>query len=573
MSTYYHPSDTRGIVKSEVVFDLQKYCVDKLNSGNFPLRELPWGIKLSKNANIEVESRDNTWTIADKDRIFRVWIEQGTLNVYEHKSILPNEYVETLNSGQSPPKDFLQSIGFSQNARVKVTVDSKGNKWRLEDRRDKYLIWNEDGTLNVYKQVLNLQSHYVSYLNHGGTPAPDVKNSIELSNNARIEVVSRNNRWLITDEKDKYLARNERNTVNVYKRPAIENCSLEYCYFLEIDASGKPEFPRYVRPPKSDIINRLRERQTQHLLQFAKQGLQLYCVDATVDWRLIVGLGSENVQETNMTLHHIYGVPYIPGSAVKGVLRHWWLQMLQEDKGFLQENPDFLTKNGEVDETIALNDRTYREIFGSQKQRGQVKFLDAYPERFKFATDIMNPHYRKYYSKQQPPTDDQDPALINFLTVEKTTFRFVFMAKDKIFFSKLKGPFEKALDLKGIGAKTAVGYGYFDNNKFTDRTNVITDELKQQQKEAEKQRKAERLASLSPVERLAEEVKSLTDSQVDEQRVSQICKEQLPSLEENDKHKIAQALKVYWQRINKWEGGSNKQRQKVMEVKSILNER
>lgn len=37
------------------------------------------------------------------------------------------------------------------------------------------------------------------------------------------------------------------------------------------------------------------------------------------NWRLIIGLGGMHPQETSMTLHHIYGIPYIPGSAVKGV--------------------------------------------------------------------------------------------------------------------------------------------------------------------------------------------------------------------------------------------------------------
>jgi len=43
------------------------------------------------------------------------------------------------------------------------------------------------------------------------------------------------------------------------------------------------------------------------------------------DWRLIVGLGNESIYETSMTLHHIYGFPYIPGSAIKGVTRNYYI--------------------------------------------------------------------------------------------------------------------------------------------------------------------------------------------------------------------------------------------------------
>ena len=88
----------------------------------------------------------------------------------------------------------------------------------------------------------------------------------------------------------------------------------------------------------------------------------------------------------------------------------------------------------------------------------------------------MNPHYPNYYSGSEPPTDSQNPVPINFLTVEKTSFRFVFLAKKQGLLDKLKAQFEDVLEMKGIGAKTAVGYGYFRN--FEDQTNNIIDTFK-----------------------------------------------------------------------------------------------
>lgn len=38
-----------------------------------------------------------------------------------------------------------------------------------------------------------------------------------------------------------------------------------------------------------------------------------------VQGRMAVGLGDESVLETSVTLHRTYGVPYIPGSALKGL--------------------------------------------------------------------------------------------------------------------------------------------------------------------------------------------------------------------------------------------------------------
>ena len=81
-----------------------------------------------------------------------------------------------------------------------------------------------------------------------------------------------------------------------------------------------------------------------------------------------------------------------------------------------------------------------------------------------------------------------------------------------------------------------------------------------------------RSASLSAIKQLAAELAELTENEVDQEYAIQIYNEHLPSLEGNDKHKIAQALKTYWQCINRWDGGSDKQRKKVMDVKSILGE-
>ena len=343
----------------------------------------------------------------------------------------------------------------------------------------------------------------------------------------------------------------------------IDNFALRYRHFLRIERDGGKykinlqSTAQTLGESSGKLVEKLRERQTEQFLQFVMRGIKLHCVDATVDWRLIVGLGSEHVQETNMTLHHIYGIPYIPGSAVKGVLRHWWLQ------------EDF-----DNNEDRGLKDENFLALFGSQERRGEVQFLDAYPEQVHFATDIMNPHYPNYYSGSEPPTDSQNPVPIPFLTVEKTTFRFVFLAEKQGLLDKLKARLGDVLEMKGIGAKTAVGYGYFRN--FEDQTDTIFDSFKREQQaeqeKAERQREAERLANLSPVEQLVEELNGLADSSVDEARVTDIYNTELQSLEGDEQLMIAQALKAYWERINKWSGGSRKQRTKVQKVKSILGE-
>src|SRR2546423_2431027 len=108
----------------------------------------------------------------------------------------------------------------------------------------------------------------------------------------------------------------------------------------------------------------------------------------TTEWRMVVGLGGETVLETDLTLHHLYGIPYIPGSALKGLTRAYVTGEVQEH----------LSK--EIDKDSEL----VKQIFGTQKEAGTVIFFDAMPIGGKgaFALDIMNPHYPDYYGGNKP---------------------------------------------------------------------------------------------------------------------------------------------------------------------------
>ena len=194
------------------------------------------------------------------------------------------------------------------------------------------------------------------------------------------------------------------------------------------------------------------------------------------DWRLIVGLGNESVYETSMTLHHIYGVPYIPGSAIKGVVRSYIITELFGKN----ENGDLDLKHAEQ---RAFQDQGFCDIFGAPKNsfykksiQGSVIFFDALPiEPPKIEPDVMNVHYPDYYGGNKPPTDYQNPNPIYFLTVKETPFKFILGIKERNNTPIQKGKFEgrkpldvafeylkKALSEHGIGAKTAVGYGYMN---------------------------------------------------------------------------------------------------------------
>lgn len=233
------------------------------------------------------------------------------------------------------------------------------------------------------------------------------------------------------------------------------------------------------------------------------------CWHQSTNGRMVVGLGGTSVYETSITLHHIYGIPYIPASSIKGVVRSWIIQqiiypnLLEEDKTFEQLEPKEQNKKLEK---AAMQGNVFAAIFGtddnasdSKAHRGNIIFFDAFPtSEPSIEVDIMTPHYSDYYGdtdnkKQKAPTDTESPIPIPFLTVAKDTkFQFIIGKQKGGADLKLKEEIKnsplitksnnkldensdliaittywlkQALSQHGIGAKTAVGYGYFNEKE------------------------------------------------------------------------------------------------------------
>ncbi len=207
-----------------------------------------------------------------------------------------------------------------------------------------------------------------------------------------------------------------------------------------------------------------------------KLGLELYTQELSPEWRMVIGLGDSSVYETSITLHHIYGIPYIPGSAIKGVFRNYIIYTY------------FGKKGNELDlanaEKRAFQDQGFCDIFGAPKEsfykaavQGKVIFFDAYPQgKIRISPDVMNPHYAPYYNssdESDPPGDYYNPIPIYFLTVYDTSFEFLIGVhhddnkpiksgkfEGKMLSEVISKNFENAIRDFGIGAKTAVGYGH-----------------------------------------------------------------------------------------------------------------
>jgi CRISPR-associated protein Cmr6 len=162
-------------------------------------------------------------------------------------------------------------------------------------------------------------------------------------------------------------------------------------------------------------------------------------------WRFVSGLGREHPVENGLAWHHTLGVPYLPGSSVKGMVRAWAEHWLNEDKD---------------DIARILGPRETGEV-------GSIIFFDALPTgEVQLEMDIMTPHYGPYYSEGEAPGDWHDPVPIPFLTVAANqTFQFLIAPRhldceqSRQDAETARGWLRDALEWIGAGAKTAVGYG------------------------------------------------------------------------------------------------------------------
>jgi CRISPR-associated protein Cmr6 len=169
--------------------------------------------------------------------------------------------------------------------------------------------------------------------------------------------------------------------------------------------------------------------------------------------RLIVGLGGEHVLETGLTLHHTYGTPIIPGTAIKGLAAHYCHNVM-----------------GELNAGFRMQRKFFNVLFGSQDEGGLIEFHDAWihPHSLNgcLREDVMTPHHGKYYmadeSELSPPSDFDDPVPVPFLSVAGT-FLFVLSKRmqdlpDNYLDTALQ-LVKEALAEWGIGGKTSSGYG------------------------------------------------------------------------------------------------------------------
>jgi len=202
-------------------------------------------------------------------------------------------------------------------------------------------------------------------------------------------------------------------------------------------------------------ISALRTRQQALFSHHGPSGLRL---STTSTAPFATGLGNEHPIENGFAFLTPYGLPYLAGSGVKGILRRS-MQELQNDgeAGFTDEAINALFGPETVDKP-------------EDARRGALDFWDVFPQPAgnKLVVEIMTPHFGKYYQGDDTPHDSGAPVPVSFLAVPaKSQFDFHVVcqpgrlpeALQNQWRALLNRAFQHAFEWVGFGAKTSVGYG------------------------------------------------------------------------------------------------------------------
>ena len=218
------------------------------------------------------------------------------------------------------------------------------------------------------------------------------------------------------------------------------------------------QFPSVSKETREALL----ERQS-HLS--ATLGDKVLTIEAESIAPFVTGTGIDHPLENGMAFLNPYGLPYLPGSSVKGVVRRAAQELAGIAPGVTCDDSYDWTENAVV------------LLFGKQPppgvddaSRGALTFWDVLPRCSGLSVDIMNPHYGKYYEGSEPPHDAGIPKPIYFLTLPpKSSFAFHVQCDlhrlrcaDELtgqWQTLLKAALDHAFEWLGFGAKTTVGYG------------------------------------------------------------------------------------------------------------------
>lgn len=278
----------------------------------------------------------------------------------------------------------------------------------------------------------------------------------------------------------------------------------------------------------------LRARHTRRFLSLFRSayGDRAAVTIGQLEGRLAINLADGLIQNAGISLDRLFGLPFVPGSAIKGVCRHTALEELmsapteRRTEIFMRFRTVFGTadndfENGEL--------RPFRQMLGDwpENQKGAVAFLPAYPvNEARVVVDLTNVHYPDFYRTGRTEDLSVERPQPNPFPAVETGAQFAFclvlngISDDPALLSAAVRWLESALTVRGLGAKTASGYGWFSlrpdilqqiEAEERREAEVLAAKAKQEtEARAKAQAEARRLEAMPPEERACERFKALS---------------------------------------------------------------
>jgi CRISPR/Cas system CMR subunit Cmr6 (Cas7 group RAMP superfamily) len=193
------------------------------------------------------------------------------------------------------------------------------------------------------------------------------------------------------------------------------------------------------------LAQAVRERRAAWVEPLVREGrARRLVLRATTDF--VLHLSSPGPLELGMAIHWVYGFPFLPATALKG-LAHAVARTHSESSA--------------------------QDLYGHQESAGRVAILDALPISFTVRRDVMTPHFARWYqgSDGVKPDDTHDPTPIPFLSVAAgSEFEIALIARARSTaatdLEAAENHLRQGCEERGLGAKTSAGYGAFSVETF-----------------------------------------------------------------------------------------------------------
>jgi CRISPR-associated protein Cmr6 len=214
-------------------------------------------------------------------------------------------------------------------------------------------------------------------------------------------------------------------------------------------------------------------------------------MEGTLLSRLLLGHGLSSAVDVGLSVHQTWGVPIIPGSALKGLAAHFLEDQygLPELTGHPLESMDPAAQQcgvtWERHRIVHGPGVVFRALFGAPAARDDEQFASQFPGAVgatqgavifhdalmippveaapepPWAVDVLTVHQKRYYDGQgrSLPNDFDSPNPVSFLSVRPQTRFFIALDGPQEWANLAAEILQGALEEWGVGGKTSSGYG------------------------------------------------------------------------------------------------------------------